>query len=101
MPSRPIWKGFVQFSLVSIPVQAHTATVAEGDGVRAALNQLHRDCGIRIRYRKTCPVHGEVRNDEIVSGYEFSPGRYVEVRPEELDAIRSPKEKAFDIEASV
>ncbi len=61
MPSRPIWKGFIQFSLVSIPVQAHTAT-AQGGGGRIALNQLHRGCNSRIRYRKTCPVHRDVPN---------------------------------------
>ena len=97
--SRPFWKGFLQFSLVSIPVQAHTATAT--DGGRPALNQLHKGCNNRIRYRKWCPVHGEVRSDEIVSGFQFGPDRYVVIRPEELDAIRTAKEKAFNIESFI
>jgi hypothetical protein len=36
-----------------------------------SLNQLHEGCGERIRYKKTCPVHGEIQADEIVMGYEL------------------------------
>src|SRR4051812_39856172 len=67
MPSsRSVWSGYVRFSLVSMPVKAYTAAVSGGGGA-PALNQLHRDCNSRIQYKKNCPVHGEVSNDQIVS----------------------------------
>src|SRR5262249_45664735 len=53
------------------------------------LNQLHAECNSRINYKKTCPIHGEVPNDQIVSGYEYAKGSYVIVDPEELEKIRT------------
>ena len=42
MASRTVWKGFIQFSMVSVPVQAYTATASGGSGGKVVLNQLHR-----------------------------------------------------------
>jgi DNA end-binding protein Ku len=97
MASRAVWKGFISFSLVSIPVRAYTAAVTGGGEIR--LNQLHNKCHSRIRYEKTCPVHGKVPNDEIVSGYQFAEDKYVVIEPEELDKIRTPREKSINIDA--
>ncbi len=96
MASRPVWKGFIKFSLVSIPCRAYTA--AKSGGGRIALNQLHKDCGARIKYQKVCPVHGEVSNDEIVSGYQFAADQYVIIEPEELAKLRHQSEKSINIE---
>ena len=99
MASRTVWKGFIQFSLVAVPVKAYTAT-ASGGG-RISLNQLHKECHSRIQYKKTCPQHGDVPADQIVSGYEFAEGQYVVVEPEEIDKIRNPKEKSINIEGFI
>jgi DNA end-binding protein Ku len=48
-----------------------------------------------------CPVHGEVSKDEIVSGYEYRKGKYVEIESGELDAVRTKKERALTIDAFV
>lgn len=98
MASRSVWKGFIRFSLVSVPVKAYTAT-ASGSGI--ALNQLHRECNSRVQYKKTCPVHGELKSDEIVSGYEFSEGQYVVIDPSEIEKLRTKRDKAIDIEAFI
>jgi len=102
-PKRPkhraSWKGNVAFGLVSFPVQAFNALSREGSDIR--FHQLHAECHRRIRYQKTCPVHGEVSQDEIVSGYEYRKGRYVEIEPEELDALRTQRERALTIDAFV
>lgn len=58
-------------------------------------------CHSRIHYQKVCPIHGEVSNDEIVSGYEYGRGKYVEIEPEELDRLRTNREKALTIDAFV
>lgn len=99
MAARSVWKGYVRFSLVSIPVKAYTA--ATSGGGRVALNQLHKDCGARIRYQKVCPVHGEVKADEIVSGYEFSKDQYVPIEADELAKLRTKSDKTIGIEAFI
>jgi hypothetical protein len=83
MALRPAWKGFLKLSLVSVPVKAYTATSSSGTEIK--LNQLHAECNSRINYKKTCPIHGEVSGDQIVSGYEYSKGQYVIVDTDELD----------------
>jgi DNA end-binding protein Ku len=99
MASRAVWKGYIRFSLVSVPVKAYTAAVTGGGGI--ALNQLHAECHSRIQYKKTCPIHGEVPNDQIVSGYQFAEGQYVVVDPDELEKLRTPAEKAININAFI
>ena len=98
MAAHPTWKGFLQLSLVAIPVKAYSA---HGEGGPIQLNQLHAECNSRIKYKKTCPVHGEVTPDEIVSGYEYAKGQYVVVDPEELDKLRSEDEKALRIDTFI
>ena len=95
MANRPSWRGFLRWSLVSVPVQAVNS--AESGGGQFHLNQLHATCHSRIKYQKVCPTHGEVSNEEIVSGYEYSPGEYVIVDPAELSQLRSPSDKAIQI----
>jgi len=97
--ARSVWKGFIQFSLVSVPVKAYTAAASGGGKIQ--LNQLHAECHNRIKYTKSCPVHGEVPADQIVSGYEFAKGQYVVIDTDELDKLRSPAEKAVTIQSFV
>ncbi len=99
MAARSSWKGFLRLSLVSIPVKAYTATASGGGEIH--LNQIHADCHSRIKYQKTCPIHGEVSNDAIVSGYEFAKGQYVVIDPDELDKLRSESDKAVKIDSFV
>jgi DNA end-binding protein Ku len=99
MPARSSWKGYLKISLVSVPVKAYTAT--SSDGGRIALNQLHEECHSRIRYQKVCPIHGEVGNDEIVSGFEYAKGQYVVIDPEELDKLRTESDRSINVDAFV
>src|SRR6185436_5718952 len=95
MAARSSWKGFLKLSLVSIPVKAYTASASGGTEIR--LNQLHAECNSRINYKKTCPIHGEIPNDQIVSGYEYSKGQYVIIDTDELDKLRNEDDKAINI----
>src|SRR6202050_2611825 len=69
MSMRHSWKGFLKLSLVTVPVKAYPVSVS---GAEIHLNQLHGCCKSRIKYKKTCPLHGEVASSDIVSGYEFA-----------------------------
>jgi len=99
MAARSSWKGFLKLSLVSVPVKAYTATASGGSEIR--LNQLHAECHSRINYKKTCPIHGEVTGEQIVSGYEYSKGQYVVVDTDELEKLRTEDDKAINIDTFV
>jgi DNA end-binding protein Ku len=94
MAPRAMFKGFLRLSLVSVPVKAVTAT-ASGSDIR--LNQLHAECNSRVKYLKSCPTHGEISNDEIVSGYEYAKDQYVIIDAAEISKIRKQNEKTIDI----
>ena len=83
-------------SLVAVPVEAFTAA-APGKG-EVHLNQLHEPCHSRIRYRKVCPIHGEVPNDEIVYGYEYAKDQYVVLERGERESFRQQSERAMTID---
>jgi DNA end-binding protein Ku len=69
------WSGALSFGLVTFPVEAFNAIDREGSDIH--FHQVHAKCHNRIRYQKVCPIHGEVSNDEIVSGYEYKKGKNV------------------------
>ncbi len=93
------WRGMLRFGLVNLPVQAFNAHLPDTEGV--AFHQLHATCHSRIHYQKVCPIHGEVSNDEIVSGYEYAKGKFVVVDPEELDKLRPAKDRALTIDSFI
>ena len=87
----------IRFGLVTFPVEAFNAHVAEGGHL--PLHLLHAKCHSRIRYQKTCPIHGPVDNAEIVSAYEYGKGKYVEIDPDELEQLRTDEERTLTIDA--
>ena len=95
---RASWTGLLQVSLVAVPVKAYPAT-STTDTIH--FNQLHANCGQRIRYEKHCPIHGKVEAAEIVKGYPYAPDQYVVVEDSELEQLRPPKEKALLLEQFV
>src|SRR6185437_10264523 len=96
---RASWRGQLRFGLVSFEVQAINAEIKEKAEVHFHL--LHEPDHQRIHFAKVCPTHGVVPNEEIVEGYEYAKGKYVEFEKEELDILRTEKEKALTIDAFV
>jgi DNA end-binding protein Ku len=99
MAARATWKGFLKLSLVSVPVKAYTATHSPAGEIR--FNRLHAGCNSRIKNDKICPIHGEVKSEDIVSGYEYTKDQYVIVDLAELDKLRTPDSKAVNIQEFV
>jgi DNA end-binding protein Ku len=97
--ARPSWSGFLRFNLISVPVKGYNAAAAGGGKI--GFHLLHATCHSRIRYKKVCPVHGAVAEDEIVSGYEASKGRYVTVGKEERAGLREDDEKTIEVDTFV
>lgn len=96
---RASWRGQLRFGLVSFEVQAINAEIKENAEVHFHL--LHAPDHERIHYAKVCPKHGEVPSDEIVEGYEYAKGKYVEFEKEELDILRTERERALTIDAFI
>jgi DNA end-binding protein Ku len=95
---RATWKGFIKLSLVSVPVKGYTATSSSES---VSLNQLHSECHSRIQYKKTCPLHGEVPNNEIVKGYQFDKDTYAIIDTDEIEKLRSEADRSINIEKFV
>lgn len=89
---RAMWSGTIGFGLVSIPVNLYPANRSR----QISLRMLGPD-GTPLNRRYYEPDTGkEVRNEELVRGYEVSKDEYVIVEDEELEAL-APK-KSRDIE---
>jgi DNA end-binding protein Ku len=99
MAARSSWEGYLKLNLVSVPVKAFSANTAGGG--RIAFNQIHATCHRRIRYKKVCPIHGEVSNDEIVPGFEVSKGEYVLMDKKEMDKLKVEGDRAIRIDAFI
>jgi DNA end-binding protein Ku len=97
---RSAWKGYLKIGLVTFPVQAYVGS-SGGENPPIRFNQLHKSCHSRIKYVKTCPIHGEVPNEEIVSGYEYEKGQYVEIDPDELKDLRAEGDRAITVDSFV
>ncbi|MBX9655869.1 Ku protein [bacterium] len=93
---RASWRGDLRFGLVRFSVEAINAYSRSTGDIH--FHQLHAKCHRRIEYHKACPIHGEVDQDEIVMGYEYGRGKYVEIDPEELDEARTQQERTLNIE---
>jgi DNA end-binding protein Ku len=98
MAPRTSWKGYLKLSLVSVPVKAYTANNTEEE---VRLNQLHGECNGRVRYKKVCETHGELRGEDIVSGFEYSKDQYVVIDDEELSKVRAKSDKSVNIDGFV
>jgi DNA end-binding protein Ku len=96
---RAYWKGYLKLSLVSCPVALFPAT-SEREKIR--FHQIHKQTGNRIRYKKVDADTGrEVDNANIIKGYEVTKGEYIEVEPEELEAVEIESKRVIDIERFV
>ncbi len=92
---RSIWRGAINFGMVTIPVKLYTAT--EQKDVRFHL--VHRKDGARIVEKRFCSEEDvEVSWDEIAKGYEASKGEYVVLDKEEIAETGTPQESARTID---
>jgi DNA end-binding protein Ku len=92
--ARPIWKGHIRLSLVSIPVELFTATKTTE---RISFRQIHEPSGKPVHYQKVVAGVGPVESDDIRKGYEYEKGNYVLLTDDEIDAVRLETRKTFDL----
>ena len=96
--ARSMWRGAIQFGLVTIPVKLYLATEQGGIG----FNMLHKTCLNRIQMKVWCPYHEEVvSRSETVRGYEWTKDKYVVVTDEDLESVPLKTVRAIEIEKFV
>ena len=80
-----IWRGAINFGLISIPVRVFSAT--EEKSLR--FNLLHKEDGGRRRANWSCSVCDKtLGQDDLVRGYEYEKGAYVTFENEEIDNVQ-------------
>jgi DNA end-binding protein Ku len=92
--ARSIWTGAISFGLVSVPVRMFTATESK----ELRFHFLDRRDMAPIGYDKINKDTGEhVDPDDIIRGFEFEKGRFVEVTDEDVDRLDIELTHAIDI----
>src|ERR1700742_2905873 len=89
-----VWKGYISFGLVSVPVRLYAAARAE----HVSFNQIHEPCGSRIKQQTFCPVcERVVERNELVKGYQVDRDAYVLVSGDELKTLEADSSQAMEI----
>src|SRR5882757_927381 len=93
--ARAMWKGAIQFGLVTIPVKLYLATESKG----ISFNMLHKTDRSRIQMKVWCPVEDEaISRSDTVKGFEYAPGEYVVVTDEDLERVPLKTVRSIEIE---
>jgi len=97
--ARSMWRGAIQFGLVTIPVKLYLATEARG-GLN--FNLLHKTCLTKIQMKTYCPTHEEyIDRSETVRGFEYTKGEYVVITEEDLAELPLKTVRSIEIELFV
>jgi len=87
-------KSVITFGMVAIPIAMYTAT--QDNDIH--FNQLHKEDNSRIRYKKTCAHCGkEMKTEDIVKGFEYDKDKYVVITEDDIEKIKTEKEKSIQI----
>lgn len=88
-------KSAISVGLLYIPVGLYKTT----RDTSISFNQLCKNSHERVKYKKYCPsCDKEINNEDIIKGYEYEKGRYVTFTSDELERIKSKKDKTIHIE---
>jgi DNA end-binding protein Ku len=96
--ARPFWSGHIQISLVSFGVKLFPAVEAKSE---IHFHQISRKTGERVRHQKVSADEEPVENDDIVKGYEYSKGEYIQIEPSEIAELRIASKSAIELQQFV
>ena len=87
-------KGSISMGMVLIPIGLYKTTV-DND---IHFNQLEKESKARIKYKKYCSHCGkEVSAEDIIKGYEYEKDKYIVMTEDELERIKTKKDKTIHI----
>ncbi len=97
--ARSMWRGAVQFGLVTIPVKLYLATEAKAG---LSFNMLHKTCLNRVQLKTYCPHDDEyISRADTVRGYEFAKNQYVVISDEDMESVPLKTVRSIEIELFV
>src|SRR3990167_6283638 len=95
---RPIWKGFITFGLVNIPVILYPAE--KTFAIKFQLIDSRNKS--RIRYKRINEQTGEeVPWSEVAKGYEYDERNYILLKEADIKAIAGENTKTINIEGFI
>jgi DNA end-binding protein Ku len=95
MAARSLWNGAIRFGLVNVPIKVYGAASSK----QIRFRELHVTDGAPLEHRRLCSKEDkEIPYDEVVRGYETSPGRYVVLTKDEIEAPARERGKTIDLE---
>src|SRR3954454_3815294 len=96
---RAYWKGSLKLSLVSCPVALYPASTSVE---KTRFHMINKETGNRLKQQMVDAETGDVvESDQKGRGYEVSKGKYVEVEPEELEAVQIESNHTIEIDSFV
>ncbi|MGY3450564.1 non-homologous end joining protein Ku [Bradyrhizobium sp. USDA 4353] len=99
MAPRAYWKGSLKLSLVSCPVVLYPASTSVE---KTRFHLINRETGNRLKQQMIDAETGDiVEGDQKGRGYELVKGQYVEIEPEELEAVQIESNHTIDIDSFV
>ena len=89
-----VWKGHLNFGLVSLPVKLFSAARSE----TVSFNQLHAADHSRVKQQLFCALEDKaVPRNELVKGYEYEKDKYVVIAEEDLKKAMPATAKTMEI----
>jgi Ku protein len=99
MPPRAYWKGSLKLSLVTCPIALYPASTSVE---KVHFHMINRETGNRLKQQMVDSETGDVVDKEQKGrGYEVSKGEYVEIEPDELEAVQLESSHTIDIDSFV
>jgi DNA end-binding protein Ku len=99
MAPRAYWKGSLKLSLVTCPIVLYPASTSVE---KTRFHMINRETGNRLKQQMIDAESGDVvEGEQKGRGYEIAKGKYVEIEPEELDAVQIESNHTIDIDSFV
>jgi len=96
---RAIWRGHIQFSLVTIPIRIYNAI---DTAQKIQFNLLSKETNNPVKYEKRDKVTGDVlRQEDIVKGFQYEPGQFVIVEPDDFQKVKLKSTNSGEIDGFV
>jgi DNA end-binding protein Ku len=93
--ARAIWSGSISFGLLNVPIRMYSAVARRN----IALREIRASDSSRIKHRRVAEgTDEEVPYDEIIKAYELTPGQYVPLTKDEMEALAPEKTRAIEVE---
>jgi DNA end-binding protein Ku len=99
MAVRPAWRGYLKLSLVTCAVELFNATT---QAEKVSFHVLNRKTGDRVhRVYVDAETGKQVESEDQVKGYEVHKGEYVQIEPEEFEAVQIESNHTLNLDGFV